>query len=340
MKTIKKLMLFIGLLLFAMYSQAQFTSSGSAASKKGSGQSNSGSDRQQDIYLLEQKAKTMEQDFMSQNTEVFDKHKSDVLSIMDREIVRSTNDLAQLKYKLKKLPDGPQSQEGRALQIEINQMDGRLGREKFIRSNVAALKKEDLNIDNTRELAGLRGQYGQFIDNMKKNLKSSGGTASSGNQGGNSGTSHSTSSGTASNAMYNSSSSSAGKKKEELPESYYRMKDRKSGENYLRTKKNTALALSTAAKEIEATMNKGKKAETAKLQQDILERMASDIATDKKITNQLDNGALKFSGLNAGMIKNETTKKEALLNKGRNIKLPQQKGYLFSLINQYIQLLK
>ncbi len=61
---------------------------------------------------------------------------------------------------------------------------------------------------------------------------------------------------------------------------------------------------------------------------------------DKRIVDQLENGELKYSGLNVSLIKNSLNKKEGLLNKAEAVKLPGQKGQLFSLMNQYIQLLK
>jgi len=87
----------------------------------------------------------MEQDVLNNNTTVFNKHKSEVLAIMDREMKRGSSELVELKYKLKKVPGGPGSQEGRDLQIAINQMDGRVGRQKLIRSNVASLTKKAHN---------------------------------------------------------------------------------------------------------------------------------------------------------------------------------------------------
>ena len=85
MKTPKKSAFLIALLMLSFYSHAQFISSSSEISKKSVDQSNPEYNRQQDILLLEQKANTMEQDFLSGNAVVFNNHKTEVLKIMDRD---------------------------------------------------------------------------------------------------------------------------------------------------------------------------------------------------------------------------------------------------------------
>ncbi len=165
----KKIVILSTLFFFVLCAQGQFLISGTSASKKGTDQSNSESNRQRDIYLLEQKSKVIEQDVLSGNLSVFDKHKLDVLELMDREISRSAYDFSEMKEELRDID--PDSQEGRALRISIQQMDGRVNRQKFIRLKVADFSIDDIYYDNTKELSGLRSQYFQFIKSMKINLR-------------------------------------------------------------------------------------------------------------------------------------------------------------------------
>jgi hypothetical protein len=342
MKTVNKFAMLGMLLLFAFSIQAQFSTSSSGTTKKDDNSTHEFS-RQQDISLLQQKAKTMEQDVLNKNTEQFDKYKREVLAIMNREIVRSTNDLAQLKYKLKKVDGGRQSQQGRALQIEINQMDGRVGRQKLVRASVNALTKEKINVDNAKELASLKTQYFQFIDTMQANMKYSQKPSSSqSGSSGKTGTGNSTSAGSSTPNQFYSSSKDASKKKteQELPASYYYSKDKKEAENYLRTKKNTASALAGNAQEIQLALNRNSSREAEKLEEELKERMGTDITSDKRIVGRLSSGGLKYSGLNAGMIKSKLAKKENLYKKINALQLSTQKSQFFSLVNQYIQLLK
>ncbi len=338
-KIIKNIAAVAVLILFILPLQAQFISSSYGSSNKENNQVESISNRQQDIILLEQKAKTMEQDFRSRNIDVFNNHKSGVLQIMDREISRSAYDFIDLKNDLK--PVDPDSQEGRALRIAIMQMEDRVNKQKYIRSKVNAFTIDKINVDNTKELSGLRAQYFQFIDSMKVNLRSFEGETPSTTKGDTkTGSSNSTSTGAGTNVFVTTSSASKDKNEKERTESYYRSKDKKAGESYLRTKNNTATALSGTAREMEAAINQDMTQETSKLQQDVMERMESDIALDKKIVQQLENGELTYSGLNASLIKHNFSKKEGLLDTVKTVKLPGQKSQFFSLMDEYIQLLK
>jgi len=340
-KTLTRLAVFTAVVLIGYSSYAQFTSSSKGSAKPEGSIVHPESARQQDINLLEQKAEVMERDFLSGNVSTFNNHKTEVLAIMDREISRSGYDLAELRSTLATVEGGPDSPEGRALRIEIMQMEGRVNKQKFIRSKVAEFTSDKINAENTRELSGLKAQYFQFIESMKANLKySEGGVSSSGETVSSSGASNATSPGKTSNAMLSSGMVSSTQSRQELPDSYYRSKDRKSAENYDRTKKNTATSLSSTAKEIQAALDQNKTQQATRLLGEVVERMTSDIAFDRKITEQLDKGELQYSGLNAGLIKNSITKKTALLSKVKTVQLPNRKGQLFSFIDQYIQLLQ
>ena len=332
-------MILSALFFFIISAQAQFSTSGSGASKKKPDQSSSKSSRQSDIYLLEQKVKTIEQDVLSGNLSVFNKHKSEVLEIMDREISRSAYDFADMKNDLKGID--PDSQEGRSMRISIQQMEGRVNKQKYIRSKVSVFSSDNISIENSRELTGLKSQYYQFIQSMKVNLKNFPDEGSqSGGTSGKPGSSTSTSSGSGSNAFLMSSSASSAEKKQETPEGDSRLSDQKVAENYARTKKSTAVALSGTAKEMQAILENDNTQGLSKLIFELKERMESDIATDKSIAGQLDRGELEYSGLDVASIKNKTTKKEALLRKTKAIELPGQKNQLFDLINDYNRLLK
>ncbi|MCF6169881.1 MAG: hypothetical protein L3J66_02750 [Bacteroidales bacterium] len=339
MKVFIRLAVLTAFFLTTSSSFAQFVSASKGRVKKEDNAIHPESNRQQDINLLEQKAKVMERDFLSGNASTFKAHKTDVLAIMDREISRSNFDLAELRNELPKVDGGPDSPKGRALRIEIMQMEGRSNKQQFIRTRVLEFTAD--KVQNTKELSGLKAHYFQFIESMKANLKySDGNTPPSGEAAPEQGSPNSTSSGKASNDFVSSGMVSSTQNKQELPESYYRSKDLKFAKSYATTKNNTAAALSGTAKEIQAALGKNKSEEATRLLADVTERMQSDIAFDRKVTAQLERGELKYSGLNAGLLKNNIAKKAALLNKANSIRLPGQKSQLFSLISEYIQLLE
>ena len=169
MKTLTRIIIAAIFSLSVLSSHAQFISSNSGDSNKETDQSAYESDRQKDILILEQKAQTIESDLYSGNIAVFDTHKSEVLTIMDREISRSGYDFSNLKMELGSID--PDSQEGRALRIKILQMDGRINKQKFLRSKVIDFTSDKISVDNTRELTALKSEYFQFIDIMKTNLR-------------------------------------------------------------------------------------------------------------------------------------------------------------------------
>lgn len=333
MKMIHKIAFVASLLLFAFTSEAQITSSNSAKNKNGKGQNQSQYTRQQDIQLLEQKARETEKDFRSGNETVLAQHKKESVKIMDREIVRSSQDLSALNKKLAYVPGGSDSKEGQDLQIKIQQMQARYNKQKHIRSNVAGITMEKLK--TPREASTLKSQYSQFIDSMKKSLKLSGGTTTP-PSGGNKGSSGSITEGNVPNERYTGSNVEV---THTLPESYYRYKDKKEREFYLKMQKNTTSALSTTKKEIEKALAQNKTNEVSKLTEELNERMQTDIQADKKIIERLEKGELKFLGLNGGVIMNKLSKKENIFKKVKRLQLPAHKGQLFSLIDKYIELL-
>lgn len=337
MKTIQRIAILASILLFAFTSEAQFTSSSSSKNKKGKGQNQTQYTRQQDIQMLEQKAREAEKDFKSGNETVLAQHKKSVLTIMDREITRTSKDLSGLNKKLAYVPGGPDSQEGRALRLSIQQMQDRYNKQKRIRGNVAGMTMEKLK--NPKEASGLKSQYSQFISSMKKNLKLTGGTTPP-SSGGDKGGSNSTTTGNNPNEMYNKTSSENVKVSQKPPESYYRYKDKKEREYYFKMQKNTASALTNTTKELETALGQNKTTEVSKLLEEVNDRMQTDIRSDRKIIQRMEKGELKFSGLNGGMISNNLRKKEDLFKKVKNVKLPAQKGQLFSLVNEYVLILK
>ena len=169
MKTFTRIIIIALFSFSVLFARAQFISSNFGDSNKETNQSEYESDRQKDILLLEQKAQTIEGDLYSGNIAVFDTHKSEVLTIMDREISRSGYDFSNLKTELGGLD--PDSQQGRALRIKIMQMDGRVNKQKLLRSKVIDFTSDKINVDNTRELTALKSEYFQFIDIMKTNLR-------------------------------------------------------------------------------------------------------------------------------------------------------------------------
>jgi hypothetical protein len=169
MKVLSRIVILFVLSTIVVVAQAQFISASKGAAKKKSENPAAVSDRQKDIQLLEQREATIERDLSGGNFEVFGEHKLAVLLIMDREVSRSGYDLEGLKSRLYTIDSD--SKEGRALRIEILQMEGRLNRQKYIRSQVEGFTVSDVNVENTKALSGMKSMYFQFIDNMKVNLK-------------------------------------------------------------------------------------------------------------------------------------------------------------------------
>ncbi len=342
MTTLLKSAFIATLCLFSLYSQAQFSTS-SGVKKQKDEQTGGDHNRQQDIALMERNGKHIEQDVYNRNSSDFDKHQTEMLEIMDREIARSRFDLANLKQDLKTVPGGYDGQEGRALRIEIQQMEGRLGKQEYIRQYVAGLTVEKLN--DTRQLAGLRGQYYHFISTMKTNLKYEvAETGGQSGQGGGSGTgttgTGSTSTGTSTNILMTSSKSKSSGNKQELPESYYMQKDKKEAASYLTTKKSTASALNNAVSEIKSALGSQNNSEAGRVLEGVMERLSTDIDADKLMVSRLEKGELKFSGLDAEMIGSQISKKEGVLEKVKAISLPQDLKRFTSLIGRYIKLLE
>ena len=168
MKTLSRIIIIAVFSLSVLFTQAQFISANLGDANVETGQSDYESDRQKDILLLEQKATTIEQDVFSGILWNFDNYKSEVLTIMDREISRSGYDFSDLKTQLDGVDSG--SQQWRALRISILQMEGRINRQNFIRTQIAGFGIADITIENTRALSSMKSIYFQFIRNMKTNL--------------------------------------------------------------------------------------------------------------------------------------------------------------------------
>jgi len=204
MKTLSRIAVLLLLFVSVMPVQAQFISASKGAATKKSDNPVPASDRQKDIQLLEQRAASIERDLSGGNFELFDEHKSAVLEIMDREVSRSGYDMEGLKSSLYTID--PDSKEGRSLRIEIQQMEGRLNRQKYIRSQVNSLTVADFNVENTKALSGIKSMYFQFVDSMKVNLKNFEGVGEQEvQQPPKPGTSNSTSAGSTSNSFSNAS---------------------------------------------------------------------------------------------------------------------------------------
>lgn len=336
MKTIHKIAILASLLLFAFTSEAQFTTSGSSKNKKEKGQDQTQYTRQQDIQRLEQKSRAAEKEFKSGNENVLAQQKSGVLAIMNREINRTAKDLSDLNEKLASVPGGPDSQEGSALRTSIQQLQNRYNTQKRIRNNLSDLTSEELQ--NPKEASRIKSQYSQFIDSMKKNQKLFEGSTKP-PKGGQSG-SDNTTTGNYHNERYTKPANENVKVQQNLPESYYRYIDKKEREYYLKRQKNTSLELSNATKEIEDALNKNQTGVASKYVEEINERMKADIQADKKIIDRMEKGELKHFGLNGGMIMNKLSKKENIIKKVKRLQLPAHKGQLFSLVKEYIELLK
>jgi hypothetical protein len=169
MKTLGKFLILAALIISVSSLRAQLLSASSGTAKTKVDKNVPASDRQKDIVLLEERAKTVEQEFSVGNFDAFNEHKTAVLQIMDREISRSDYDFDDLKNQLQGLD--PDSQEGRALRLQIMQMDGRDKRQKYIRDQIAGFTVNDIHVENSKSLAGMKSLYFQFIRNMKTNLK-------------------------------------------------------------------------------------------------------------------------------------------------------------------------
>lgn len=336
MKTIHKIAILASLLLFAFTSEAQFTTSGSSKNKKEKGQNQTQYTRQQDIQRLEQKSRVAEKEFKSGNPNVLAEQKSGVLAIMNREINRTAKELSDLNKKLANVPGGQDSEEGRALHNSIQQGQNQYNKEKRIRNNLSDLTSEELQ--NLQEASRIKSQYSQFVDCMKKNQKLFDGSTKP-PKGGQSG-SDVTVTDNYHNERYTGKSDKNVKTQHNLPESYYRYIAKKEREFYLKMQKNTSLELSNATKEVEDALNKNQRVEASKYVEEINERMKSDIQADKKIIDKLEKGELKHFGLDGGMIMNKLSKKENILKKVKRMQLPAHKTQLFSLVENYIELLK